>query len=97
METFVSTAEARSSGAINDYAPNLMKFNFIGFCDPRLRSIYTRLSDAIKQVSKIKSSGWSGSDFIIISKNGSCVIGFDTESFRDSLDFKNEIILWQSK
>ena len=41
--------------------------------------------------------GWSDSDFIIVNSNGNCVIGFDTESFRNSLDFKNEIILWQQK
>lgn len=85
------------SGAINDYAPNMMKFNFIRFCDPRLKSSYLRLSDAIKQVAKLKQNGFSDSDFIIVNSNGNPVIWFDTESFRNSLDFKNEIILWQSK
>jgi hypothetical protein len=97
MGKFVATAEAKGSGAINDYAPNMMKFNFIRFCDPRLKSTYTRLSDAIKQVAKLKTLRWSDSDFIIVNSNGNCVIGFDTESFRNSLDFKNEIILWQQK
>jgi hypothetical protein len=97
MEKFVAKAEAKSSGSIHDYAPNMMKFNFIRFCEPRLKNSYTRLSDAIKQVAKIKTMGWSDSDFIIVNSNGNCVIGFDTESFRNSLDFKNEIILWQTK
>ena len=97
MEKFVATAEAMGSGAINDYAPNMMKFNFIRFCDPRLKSSYSRLSDAIKQVAKLKQNGFSDSNFIIVNSNGNCVIGFDTESFRNSLDFKNEIILWQQK
>lgn len=97
MEKFVARAEARSSGAIHDYAPNTMKFNFNRFCDPRLKSTYQRLSDAIKQVSKLKQNGFLDSDFIIVNSNGNKVIGFDTESFRNSLDFKNEIILWQSK
>jgi len=96
-ESNVAKAEAMSSGAIHDYAPNMMKFNFIRFCDPRLKNSYKRLSDAIKQVAKIKNIGWDTSDFIIVNSNGNSVIGFDTESFRNSLDFKNEIILWQSK
>ena len=91
MEKFVATAEARSSGAINDFAPNMMKFNFIRFCDPRLKSTYKRLSDAIKQVAKLKTLGWANSDFIIVNSNGNCVIGFDTESFRNSLDFRKKL------
>ena len=97
MKNLAIKAEAKSSGSIHDYAPNMMKFNFIRFCEPRLKNSYTRLSDAIKQVAKIKTMGWSDSDFIIVNSNGNCVIGFDTESFRNSLDFKNEIILWQTK
>lgn len=96
-EKNVAKAEAMSSGAIHDYAPNMMKFNFIRFCEPRLKNSYKRLSDAIKQVTKIKNIGWNSSDFIIVNSNGNSVIGFDTESFRNSLDFKNEIVLWQSK
>ena len=97
MQNNLAKAESIVSGAINDYAPNMMKFNFIRFCDPRLKSSYSRLSDAIKQVSKLKQNGFSDSHFIIVNSNGNSVIGFDTESFRNSLDFKNEIILWQSK
>lgn len=97
QENNVAKAEAKSSGAIHDYAPNEMKFNFIRFCEPRMKNSYKRLSDAIKQVSKIKQLGWSDSDFIIVNSNGNSVIGFDTESFRNSVDFKKDIILWQSK
>ena len=35
MKNNVAKAELMGSGAINDYAPNMMKFNFIRFCDPR--------------------------------------------------------------
>ena len=96
VENNVAIAEAMGSGAINDYAPNMMKFNFIRFCDPRLKSSYSRLSDAIRQVSKLNQNGFSDSDFIIVNINDNCVIGFDTEMFRKSLDFKNEVILWES-
>lgn len=96
-ENNVAKAEARSSGAIHDYAPNMMKFNFIRFCEPRLKNSFKRISDAIKQISKLRTLRWSDSDFIVVNSNGNNVIGFDTETFRNSLDFKNEIILWQSK
>jgi len=48
-------------------------------------------------VAKLKQNGFPDSDFIIVNSNGNLVIGFDTESFRNSLDFKNEIIIWKSK
>jgi len=95
MERFVAIAEASGSGSIHDYAPNLMNFNFSRFCDPRLKSTYKRLPNAIKQVKRLEGLGWPDGDFIIVACAGRCVIGFDTEAFRCSIDFKENVILWQ--
>lgn len=96
MEKFISKAEANSSDAISDSSENSIKFNFTAFANPRLKNGYKQLRFAIDQVSKIKENGWKDSDFIIIKRNNLFVIGFDTELFRNSDDFTESLIRWQS-
>ena len=96
MENFVAKAESKNSGAHSDSNFNLFKFMFVAVCEPRMKTSYKRISDAIKQVSKLKPF-FSGSEFIIIFRNNEYVIGFNSENLKNCDDFKSEMILWQSK
>jgi hypothetical protein len=49
------------------------------FCEPRMKTFFKRLSDAIKKVAHIKANGWN-SLFVIVFENNEYRIAFKTEN-----------------
>ena len=49
------------------------------FCEPRIKNCFKKLSDAIKKVAFIKSSGWDSS-FVIVFENNEYRIAFKTDN-----------------
>jgi hypothetical protein len=96
-ENFVNAAEGRSARRGETFkVPNTVNYNFRALCDPRKKTVYNRLSDAIRVAMQFKNEQFTSSDFLILKLSKGFQIGFDTEEVRNSIDFK-ETFAWAEK
>ncbi len=96
-ERFVNSAIGRAARqGENIKMPNTVNYNFRALFDPRKKTTYNRLSDAIRVAMQFKKEQFSSSDFLILKLSKGFQIGFDTEEVRKSIDFK-ETFSWSEK
>ena len=76
MENFSINAETKG---IRNAEKRANEKRHTYFCEPRMKTSFKKLSDAIKKVAFIKLQGWS-SLFVIIFENNEYRIAFKTEN-----------------
>lgn len=76
MENFSINAETKGIRASEKRA-NEKRHTY--FCDPRIKSCFKRLTDAIKKVSFLKLNGFEVK-FVIVFENNEYRIAFDTNN-----------------
>jgi len=76
MENFSINAETKG---IRSYEKRANEKRHTYFCEPRIKTSFKRLTDAIKKVSFLKLEGWS-SLFIIVFENNEYKIAFKTDN-----------------
>ena len=91
-ERFVNAAIGRAARqGENVKMPNTIRYNFRALFDPRKKTIYNRLSDAIRIAMRFKKEQFTNSYFLVMKLEKGYQIGFDTDECRASLDFKEKL------